>query len=103
RASLGVCLASFAILLLSVMINGYEVWLFYIKLLPRLNNGELNDSFTSMFQSFFMLVKKLFIVDKLQNQQPLINSSYIFITMLAIFKSVILSLFISDSLPKIKY
>ncbi|MDP1726785.1 MAG: glycosyltransferase family 87 protein [Bacteroidota bacterium] len=86
---------------LSIMINGFESWKYYVtELFPRLNNGELNDSFTFMFQSAQMLLKELFVYDKLLNPTILIQSPYLFLILLAIFKTFIVSSCIQLSLKK---
>jgi hypothetical protein len=60
-------------------------------LLPRLGNGELNDSFTYMFQSAFMLLKNLFIYDALLNPGAPFNNPPLFMAAVALFKALILS------------
>ncbi|HEY4064847.1 MAG TPA: glycosyltransferase family 87 protein, partial [Puia sp.] len=79
--------------LLSLSINGVTVWKYYLsEVVPKLNNGELNDSFTYVFQSAFMLFKRVFLFDALLNPHPLVsNNPYAFAATMAVFKAVILS------------
>jgi hypothetical protein len=79
--------------LLSLWINGVTVWKYYLSVIvPKLNNGELNDSFTYVFQSAFMLLKRVFLYDALLNPHPLVsNNPYWFAATMAVFKAVILS------------
>ncbi len=76
----------------SLLFVGFPSWKYYLmSIMPRVGNGELNDSFTFMFQSAFMLFKKLFIYDQLLNPLPLLNSSIVFVLLISIFNSVILT------------
>jgi len=76
----------------SLAVNGLDAWKFYLsRILPKMNNGELNDPFTFIFQSFYMLVKRAFIQDQLLNPHPLIHSPYLFAGTMALFKALILS------------
>jgi hypothetical protein len=54
-------------------------------------NGELNNSFTFYFQSAFMLLRRLFVYDALQNPSPFTNSPLAFGILLALFKALILA------------
>jgi hypothetical protein len=93
--------ASLVLVGLSVLINGFPVWQFYVfKILPRLNNGELNDSFTFIFQSAFMLFKNCFIYDAVLNPKAIANSPYLFWISLAVFKAFIFSICVIASLRK---
>jgi len=84
-----VCLV---LLIVSILINGFYSWKFYLtQIFPRLNNGELNDSYTYIFQSGFMLLKNVFIYDELQNPNVIFNNIYIFSILLALFKALIIS------------
>lgn len=79
--------------LLSLWVNGVAVWKYYLSVIvPKLGNGELNDSFTYVFQSAFMLFKRVFLYDALLNPHPVFsNNPYGFVASLAVFKAVILS------------
>ena len=80
------------LLLLSVSINGAGAWKFYVfTIFPRMNHGELNDSFTYVFQSAFMLFKRAFQYDQLLNPHPMADNPWIFTVGLAIFKALILT------------
>ena len=80
------------LLALSAGINGIAAWNFYgAVILPRMNHGELNDSFTYIFQSAFMLLKRTFRYDQLLNPHPVIDNPWLFTLSTAIFKSLILT------------
>jgi len=51
----------------------------------------LNDSFTFIFQSAFMLLKRVFLYDGLLNQHPLYYSPYGFVLSMALFKALVLA------------
>lgn len=77
---------------LSILILGPDCWIFYLtKIFPRLSNGELNDSFTYIFQSGFMLLKKIFIYDELLNPDAVYHNPYLFVFTLALFKAYIIA------------
>jgi hypothetical protein len=76
----------------SLLINGIHSWGYYLlHILPKVNNGQLNDPFTFVFQSAFMLCKKAFVFDSLLNPHPVIDSPFLFMTAMALFKAVILT------------
>jgi hypothetical protein len=80
------------LLLPSVFINGIAAWNFYVStILPRMDHGELNDSFTFIFQSAFMLLKRAFRYDQLLNPHPIADNPWLLTLGLAIFKSIILA------------
>jgi hypothetical protein len=77
---------------LSLWLNGVAIWKFYLlQIMPKLNNGELNDSFTYIFQSAFMLAKRVFLYDGLLNPHPLYYSPWWFVGVMAVFKAFLLS------------
>ncbi|HXB32664.1 MAG TPA: glycosyltransferase family 87 protein [Puia sp.] len=80
------------LLLPSLLINGIAAWNFYVfTILPRMNHGELNDSFTYVFQSAYMLLKRAFRYDQLLNPHPITDNPWLFTLSMAIFKSIILT------------
>jgi hypothetical protein len=80
------------LLILSLSINSIAAWHFYVAvILPRMNHGELNDSFTYIFQSAFMLLKRAFRYDRLLNPHPITDNLWLFTLGTAIFKSLILT------------
>jgi Protein of unknown function (DUF2029). len=89
---LALCISFGAVcFMLSLWCVGFPSWKYYLfTLMPRLNNGELNDSYTYIFQSAFMLLKNLFVYDAIQNPNPLINNLYLFLIVNIIYKSLIL-------------
>jgi Glycosyltransferase family 87 len=84
-------LACILLLLPSLWLNGIPAWKFYISdIIPKMGRGELNDSFTYVFQSFFMLLKRIFLYDGLLNPHPFLNNPYLFTLGMALFKALIL-------------
>ena len=96
------CVIACAVLgLLSLAFNGFESWQYYVfTIFPRANSGELNNSYTYLFQSAFMLMKNLFVYDEVQNPQVLINSMPLFIIIMALFKAVVLACCVGLTLQK---
>lgn len=101
RPAAGLCVACALLLGSSLLLNGWAVWKYYVlDILPKVNNGELNDSFTFLFQSAFMLFKRLFVYDALLNPQPLTDSPLVFGILIALFKALILCVCIVYTLRK---
>jgi hypothetical protein len=96
------CMAACLVLgIMSVLINGFASWQYYVfTIFPRAGNGELNDSYTYLFQSAFMLLKNLFVYDVVQNPKVLYNSAIVFITSMAFFKALLLACCVGASLQK---
>ncbi len=89
---LAYCVAACGLLgLMSVLLNGFASWQYYVfTIIPRANNGELNDSYTYIFQSAFMLMKNLFVYDAIQNPQVVLNSTPVFVVGMVLFKALLL-------------
>jgi hypothetical protein len=87
------CVAACVLLgLVSVLLNGFASWQYYVfTIFPRANSGELNDSFTWLFQSAFMLMKNLFVYDAVQNPQVVLNSTPVFVISMVLFKALLLA------------
>lgn len=78
--------------LLSVVVNGFAAWQYYVfTIFPRANSGELNDGYTWLFQSAFMLGKRLFVYDAVQNPKVVINSTPAFVMGMVLFKALLLA------------
>ena len=81
-----------ALLVPALWLNGTGAWKLYLSvIIPRMSRGELNDSFTYVFQSAFMLLKRAFVYDGLLNPHPFVNSPWIFAMGMALFKAAILT------------
>jgi hypothetical protein len=101
RQAAFLCVACGLLLLLSIIINGWAAWKYYLSnILPKVNNGELNDSFTFMFQSAFMFFKRLFVYDGLLNPHPVRDIPWLFGMLTGLFKALILSACIIFTLRK---
>lgn len=92
RAALALGTVCVILLGLSMIVTGVTVWKFYVSdILPRLSKGELNDPFTYVFQSAFMLLRRLFLYDGLLNPHPLYYHPWLFVIAMAVFKALILA------------
>ncbi len=92
RETLFLAIACGLLLLPSLWLNGFPAWKFYVsEIAPKMGRGELNDSWTYIFQSAFMLLKRTFLYDGLLNPHPLLNNPYLFVIGMALFKALILS------------
>lgn len=101
KAAAGLCIACGALLLLSIGVNGWAAWKYYVfEILPKVNNGELNNSFAFLFQSAFMLLKRLFVYDALMNPAPLTDNPWLFGILLGLFKALIFTVCIGFTLRK---
>jgi Glycosyltransferase family 87 len=101
RMAAGLCAACVVLLGLSLFINGWAVWKYYVlEILPKVGNGELNNSFTFIFQSAFMLLKRLFVYDTLLNPSPFTDSPFLFGILMGLFKALILSVCVGCTLRK---
>lgn len=80
------------LLWLSILVTGIDVWRLYLSdIIPKMGKGELNDSFTYIFQSAFMLFKRVFLQDGLLNPHPVYNSPWLFVGVMAVFKALVLT------------
>jgi len=87
--------------LISVLVNGFASWQYYLfTIFPRANSGELNDSYTYLFQSAFMLLKNLFVYDTVQNPQVVLNSMPVFVISMVLFKALLLACCIGITIHK---
>ncbi len=78
--------------IVSLLVNGFACWEYYLKdLFPRLNNGELNDSFTWVFQSAQMFFKDIFVYDELLNPKPIFHITFLYEFATALYKAFIIS------------
>ncbi|WP_133054032.1 glycosyltransferase family 87 protein [Niastella yeongjuensis] len=96
------CLAVCALLgSISVLLNGFAAWQYYVfTIFPRANNGELNDSYTYLFQSAFMLLKNLFVYDAVQNPQVVLSSMPVFVICMVLFKALLLACCVGITIHK---
>lgn len=99
---LAYCVAACMLLgVVSLLFNGFASWQYYVfTIFPRANSGELNNSYTFLFQSAFMLLKNLFVYDEVQNPQVFFNNMPLFIICIVLFKSLILACCVGISLHK---
>jgi hypothetical protein len=96
------CVAACVVLgLISVSLNGFAAWHYYVfTIFPRANSGELNDSYTYLFQSAFMLLKNLFVYDAVQNPQVVLNSTPVFVISMVLFKALLLACCVGITINK---
>ena len=66
---------------------GIDSWLkYHISILPRLISGEINDPFSVTYQSYAVLLKKVFVYDKMLNPFPVVHAlwlMYVFTTIIS--------------------
>jgi hypothetical protein len=87
--------------IVSLLLNGFASWQYYVfTIFPRANSGELNDSYTYLFQSAFMLLKNLLVYDEIQNPQVLFNNIPVFVISMVLFKALVLAGCVSITLHK---
>lgn len=88
-------LVSIGLIFISAPLIGLTVWYNYIvNILPKLQQGFINDPFAVSYQSFDVLLRKLFVYDEILNPAPHYSNSSYFNT-LSIFLKSIISLVIS--------
>ncbi len=75
------------LLLISITINGLEVWQFYfIKVLPRASSGEIAGEFVDNYQSIFMFLKRLLVYDAVYNSDAIWHQPQLFKAVLIFIK-----------------
>ncbi|HEY4108852.1 glycosyltransferase family 87 protein [Puia sp.] len=80
------------LLWVSLSVTGFGAWRIYLSdIVSKMGRGELNDSFTYIFQSAFMLFKRVFLYDGLLNPHPAYFHPYLFVFCMALFKALILA------------
>lgn len=68
-----------SIVFLSMVVIQPGVWQHYlVNILPRLAAGEINNTYTTTYQSFSVLAKNLLVYDKLHNPSASFNSPDLF-------------------------
>jgi hypothetical protein len=94
RALLMLSLTCSLLLLVSIVVNGWLIWEFYItEILPRASQGDATAAaFTINYQSANMLFKYLFVADTIDNPVPVFDSIVIFQVITFAFKILIISL-----------
>ncbi|MES2725885.1 MAG: glycosyltransferase family 87 protein [Bacteroidota bacterium] len=79
--------------LISLPLIGFDVWQNYIfKILPRLYNGEINNTYAYNYQSFQVMLKTIFVPDLLHNGNALFDNSLLYSQLLACFKIAVYGL-----------
>lgn len=92
KVALFCALACAGLGVLSLLINGWEAWQYYVfTILLRAGNGELNNSYGWLFQSAFMLLKNALVYDAMENPRVWYNSLLLFTIAMALFKAFILA------------
>lgn len=103
RSAFYLSIACVLLLCLSILVNGFDVWRFYLgEIFPRINKGELNSSFAWQFQSAFMLLKNIFIYDPLLNPTASAHLPIVFFLLLLLFKAFIVGISASISVQQDK-
>jgi hypothetical protein len=77
--------------LIMIPFTGYSfIWNYISYHMPRLSAGEINDPYSVTFQSFTVLMRKLFVYDAFLNPSALIDLPLVFIFLNLLFCSLIL-------------
>jgi len=85
----------------SIPFIGYDVWQNYLlNILPRLYAGEINNTYTPIFQSFQVLVKNMFVPDLMHNPDAPFDSYILFNLISLGYKILILIICIGITLNK---
>lgn len=91
-----ISLVLFNIVLLTIIslpLIGFDVWHNYIlKILPRLYNGEINNTYAYNYQSFQVMLKTIFVPDVLHNANAKFNNILLYVQLLTCFKIFIYGL-----------
>lgn len=85
-------LVCFCLILMSGFFVGFNTWYEYMfNILPRLFNGEINNSFTPLYQSFQVFIKNIFVADAMHNPDPVFNNPALYHFSLIVFKIIVLA------------
>lgn len=70
---------------------GWDVWVNYHQyVLPRIANGELNNTFTFYYQSMQVALRNILVHDDLHNPNELMHMPWLYVILNHLFKSIIL-------------
>lgn len=103
KVSFKVALFTLLFFLISLGIQGIEIWKIYIaEVMPRLNFGEIHASFSYYFQTFLLFFKMLFVYDELRNPLALYDNYYLFLFSVILIKSLIMIFTVASTIKNIK-
>jgi hypothetical protein len=92
KAGVSLAIVSVAMLLAFVLLQGHEVWMYYIaEVLPRNLSGEISSAYEVNYQSANIFLKYLFLKHPDLNPVPLIDSHALFYISDIVLKSVIIA------------
>lgn len=78
----------------SVALIDSQIWKTYLlEILPRLFKGEINNPFSSSYQSTTVFLKQLFVEDALLNPNPLIHAPRLFVLLDGLVKLLMVYVF----------
>lgn len=98
KPALYLLLVSFFMLLVSMPILSLSVWENYVlTILPRLFNGEINDTYAINYQSAQVVFKQLFYPDALHNPSAMYNNPYCYLLSWNVFKFMLLAMAVYGS------
>lgn len=90
------------LVILSLSLVDYSVWYYYLKtILPKLLAGEINDTYSTNYQSLQVLLKTILVPDKFQNQSAWFYNPYLYHKLLSAFKVLALSICVYVTFSKI--
>jgi hypothetical protein len=93
RASCYLVVTCSLLLLVSVSLQGLDVWVdFLTTILPRSGRGEITSAYMTNYQSAHMFLKYAFLQNDDLNPSPLIKSSLLFHGLEILFKGIVLGI-----------
>lgn len=103
KSLLSLLAASALLLFISLPALGTETWSNYIlHILPRLFNGEINNTYAINYQGMQVLLKRLFVPDLMHNPNAAYNNPDAYYKLTWLFHLLIYALAVSCSFTKIK-
>lgn len=75
-----------------LFIDFHIVYDYYLDIVPRLFAGEINDPYATSYQSTSVLLRKLFVYDKLLNPEGLAHSAYAYRTLSVLGNFIVVAL-----------
>ncbi len=103
KGALALMLVGFGILIVSLPVLSFSLWYQYLaSILPRLFNGDINHTYALNYQSAQVLLKTIFVPDKLHNTNAWFSNPEMYHKLLLTFKVVIMGITLVASFSKIQ-
>jgi hypothetical protein len=92
KAFLALIAINIGLVIVSMPFVGLNVWTQYVfEILPRLFDGEINQTYAINYQSVQVFLKTIFVPDQLHNTEAWFNNPAMYLRVLLIFKLIIFS------------